>query len=177
MQLRNLLPLVALLPLLVLPTARGADNSVPSRLAVIDVQRVLAESRAGQAAGAKLQKAQEERAAAAGKMEQEVHQLEVMLVTQRVSLSETKLADLNRQITDKRAAMQRHAENASRELAEIRDRELQALEARIKPVIEAVAAEMNLAAVFNRFESGLLYASDRIDITDDVLRRFDADKK
>lgn len=36
---------------------------------------------------------------------------------------------------------------------------------------------MNVAAVFNKFESGLIYASDRIDITNDVIRRFNATRK
>ena len=31
---------------------------------------------------------------------------------------------------------------------------------------------MGLAAIFNKFESGLVYASDAIDITDTVIKRF-----
>jgi hypothetical protein len=31
---------------------------------------------------------------------------------------------------------------------------------------------MGLAAIFNKFESGLVYASDAIDITDSVIKRF-----
>ncbi|MGZ8797026.1 MAG: OmpH family outer membrane protein, partial [Thermoanaerobaculia bacterium] len=53
-----------------------------------------------------------------------------------------------------------------------RDRELQALEARIKPIIDGIGKEMGLAAIFNKFESGLVYASDAIDITDTVIKRF-----
>ena len=49
---------------------------------------------------------------------------------------------------------------------------LQDLEAKIKPVIDAVGKEMGLAAIFNKFESGLVYASDAIDITDTVIKRF-----
>jgi len=46
------------------------------------------------------------------------------------------------------------------------------LENKIKPVIDAVGKEMGLAAIFNKFESGLVYASDAIDITDTVIKRF-----
>ena len=31
---------------------------------------------------------------------------------------------------------------------------------------------MVLAAIFNKFESGLVYASDAIDITDTVIKKF-----
>jgi len=43
----------------------------------------------------------------------------------------------------------------------------------IKPVIDAVAADQELSAVFNKFQSGLVYVSDSIDITDEVLKRVD----
>ena len=36
----------------------------------------------------------------------------------------------------------------------------------------AIGKEMGLAAIFNKFESGLVYASDAIDITDTVIKRF-----
>jgi len=68
--------------------------------------------------------------------------------------------------------MQRYAQDADREVGEARDRELQALEAKIKPVIDAIGKEMGIAVIFNKFESGLVYASDAIDITDTVIKRF-----
>ena len=68
--------------------------------------------------------------------------------------------------------MQRYAQDADREIGEARDRELQALEAKIKPVIDGIGKEMGIAAIFNKFESGLVYASEAIDITDTVIKRF-----
>ena len=52
-------------------------------------------------------------------------------------------------------------------------KELQALQAKILPVIDQIGKEMGVAAIFNKFESGLVYASDAIDITDTVVKRFD----
>ena len=53
-----------------------------------------------------------------------------------------------------------------------RDKELLTLENKIKPVIDQLGKEMGLAAILNKFESGLVYASDAIDITDTVIKRF-----
>ena len=39
-------------------------------------------------------------------------------------------------------------------------------------MIDSLGKEMGLAAIFNKFESGLVYASDAIDITDTVIKRF-----
>lgn len=147
-------------------------QSTPARVAVIDVQKVLSQSSAGKAAYEKLKKIQEERIEKAKQMDDELKKLDADIATKRISLSEEKLAELQKQLADKRISMQRYAQDADREIGEARDRELQALEAKIKPVIDAIGKEMGLAAIFNKFESGLVYASDAIDITDTVIKKF-----
>jgi len=147
-------------------------QSAPARVAVIDVQKVLSQSTAGKASYEKLKKLQEDRITRAQKMDEEVKQLDNDLNTKKMSLSEDKVNEMTKSISDKRIAMQRYAQDADREVGEARDRELQALEAKIKPVIDAIGKEMGLAAIFNKFESGLVYASDAIDITDTVIKRF-----
>jgi outer membrane protein len=149
-------------------------QSAPSRLAVIDVQKVLSQSAAGKNAYEKLKKLQEDRIAKAKKMDEEAAALDNEINTKKLSLSEDKLTDLTKQLSDKKIAMQRFAQDADREVGEARDRELQALEARIKPVIDQIGKEMGLAAIFNKFESGMVYASDAIDITDTVIARFNS---
>jgi outer membrane protein len=147
-------------------------QSTPARIAVIDVQKVLTQSTAGKAAYEKLKKVQDERVEKARQMEEEMRKLDTEISTKRLSLSEDKLADLQKQLADKRIAMQRYAQDADREIGEARDKELQALEGKIKPIIDAIGKEMGLAAIFNKFESGLVYASEAIDITDTVIKRF-----
>ncbi|MEO8380725.1 MAG: OmpH family outer membrane protein [Acidobacteriota bacterium] len=149
-------------------------QTTPARIAVIDVQKVLAQSTAGKAAYDKLKRVQDEKVEKAKAMDDEMKKLDAEITAKRISLSEDKLADLQKQLAEKRINMQRYAQDADREIGEARDRELQALEARIKPVIDALGKEMGLAAVFNKFESGLVYASDAIDLTDTVIQRFNA---
>jgi outer membrane protein len=147
-------------------------QNAQGRVAVIDVQKVLTQSTAGKAAYEKLKKMQDDRVAKAKAMDDELRKLDADIAAKRISLSEDKLADMQKQLADKRINMQRYAQDADREIGEARDRELQALEAKIKPVIDALGKEMGLAAIFNKFESGLVYASEAIDITDTVVKRF-----
>jgi outer membrane protein len=144
----------------------------PARVAVIDVQKVLTQSAAGKAAYEKLKKMQDERVERAKGMDEELRKLDADINAKKLSLSEEKLAEMAKQLSDKRIAMQRYAQDADREIGEARDRELQALEQKIKPVIDAIGKEMGLAAIFNKFESGLVYAADAIDITETVVKRF-----
>jgi outer membrane protein len=154
-----------------LATPMFAQNP-PARVAVVDVQKVLTQSTAGKAAYEKLKKMQDERVAKAKQMDDEVKKLESELTTKRISLAEDKLAEMAKQLNDRKIAMQRHVQDADREIGEARDRELQALQVKIEPVIDAIGKEMGLALIFNKFESGLVYASDAVEITDTVIKRF-----
>ena len=160
----------ALVSLLV--TAAVFAQTSPSRVAVIDVRKVLLESTAGKASFERLSKMQADRAAQAQKMNEELGGLESELKQKQMSLSQEKLAELNKQFTDKKVALTRYAQDAERELGEARDRELSNLEKQIIPVINEVGKEMGFALIFNRQESGLVYASDAIDITSVVIQRF-----
>jgi outer membrane protein len=147
-------------------------QSTPQRFAIIDVQKVLTQSSAGKAAYEKLKKMQDERLERAKTMDEDIKKLDAEIANKRISLAEDKLTEMSKQLADKKISMQRFAQDADREIGEARDRELQALEARIKPVIDALGKEMGIAAIFNKFESGLVYASDAIDVTDTVIKRF-----
>ena len=149
-----------------------AQTTVPARVAVIDVQKVLTTSTAGKAAYDRLKKLQDDRVTKMQKMDEEVKGLANDLSTKKLSLSEEKQAEMAKQITDKQTAMQRFAQDADRDIGEARDRSLAELEQRIKPVIDKIGKEMGLAVIFNKFESGLVYASDAIDITDSVIKQF-----
>jgi outer membrane protein len=163
--------LLVLIAVLALAAPLFAQNT-PARVAVIDVQKVLTSSTLGKAAYDKLKKMQDDRVEKAKAMDEEIRKLDTDINTKKISLSEDKLADMSKQLNDKKIAMQRYAQDADREIGEARDRELQALEVKIKPVIDAIGKEMGIAAIFNKFESGLVYASDAIDITDTVIKKF-----
>lgn len=147
-------------------------QNTPARVAVVDVQKVLTQSTPGKAAYERLKKMQDERISKAKQMDDELKKLDQDIAAKRVSLSEDKLTEMAKQLNDKKIAMQRYAQDADREIGEARDRELQALQTRIEPVIDAIGKEMGLALIFNKFESGLVYAADAVDITDTVVKRF-----
>ena len=147
-------------------------QTAPARVAVIDVQRVLANSAAGKIASERLKKMQEDRVTRAKQMDDEMQKLDSDINTKKLSLSEDKLTEMAKQLSDKKIAAQRFQQDAEREMGEARDRALLELENKIKPVIDQIGKEQGLAAIFNKFESGLVYASDAIDITDSVIKRF-----
>jgi outer membrane protein len=149
-----------------------AQTTAPSRVAVINVQRVLTESEAGKAALEKLRKSQEDRTARLKKMDDEIRALDTDLGQKRLSLSQQKIEEMQKQISDRKINLQRAAQDAERELQEMRDAELKSMEAQILPLIDEIGKEQGFAAIFNKFESGLVYASPAIEITDTVIKRY-----
>lgn len=150
----------------------SSAQPVPTRIAVIDVQKVLGQSTAGRAATAKIKQLQESRMSRAKVLDEELQKLTTQLSA--AGVTPARRAQIEGQIADKRIAMQRFAEDADKEIGTTRDRELLALETRIKPIVDGVGKEMQLAVIFNKFESGLVYANPSLDITDTVITRFNA---
>jgi outer membrane protein len=141
-------------------------------IAVIDVQRVVTESDPGKQALQKLKELQDAKIDQGRALQQELASLQEQMSKQRFTLSEERLAELSKQMEDKQIALQRFQDDAERELDESRRRELGGLEGRIIPVINEIGAERGFTLIFNKFQSGLVYADDGVDITDDVIRRF-----
>jgi Skp family chaperone for outer membrane proteins len=105
-------------------------------------------------------------------LDTELRNLELEL--NKPALTQANRENLVRQVEEKRVAMKRFAEDADKEVIDARNRELVALNARLMPVVEALSKEMGIAGVFNRYESGLVYSADAIDITDALIKRFNA---
>lgn len=141
-------------------------------IAVIDVQRVVTESDPGKQALQKLKLLQDAKIDEGRALQQNLSSLQEQMSKQRFTLSEERLADLSKQMEDGQILLQRFQDDAERELDEARRRELGGLEGRIIPVINEIGAERGFTLIFNKFQSGLVYADETVDITDDVIRRF-----
>ncbi len=139
---------------------------------MIDVQRVVTESDPGKQALQKLKELQDAKIDEGRALQQQLSTLQEQMSKQRFTLSEERLADLSKQLEDGQIALQRFQDDAERELDEARRRELGGLEGRIIPVINEIGAERGFTLIFNKFQSGLVYADDTVDITDDVILRF-----
>jgi Skp family chaperone for outer membrane proteins len=48
------------------------------------------------------------------------------------------------------------------------------IDVKVMPVINQFGKEMGYTAVFRKFESGLIYADDSIDVTALIIQRLDA---
>ena len=143
-----------------------------AKVAVIDVQRVVTESDPGKEVMQKLRVLSDAKAQEGQTLQQELAALQDQFNKQRFTVSEMRQAEMSKQIEDKQIAIRRFQDDAQRELQEAQRRELGGLEERILPIINQVGQEQGLTLIFNKFQSGLVYADQNIDITDSVIQRF-----
>lgn len=153
-------------------TTQATAQAVPTRIGVVDFQKILTESVPGKASVAKLTALQNDRMARAKVLNDELRKLDSDL--KNPALTPAQRNPLQARLAEKQIAIKRFAEDADKEIGTTRDRELVTLQTRLKPVIDSVGREMNMAAIFNKFESGLIYANDSIDITNTIILRFNA---
>lgn len=154
-------------------TAQTAAEK-PLRIAVIDSEKILLGSQAGKAAVTELKKLQDAKEAELKAKEQEIQDLQKRLNEQRLSLAQEKLAEMQKQLEDKVIAGRRLQDDANRELGKKRDELLGAVDQRVMPLINQVGREMGYTLIFQKFDSGLVYADEAVDITKTVIERLDA---
>ena len=73
--------------------------------------------------------------------------------------------------------MQRATQDAQAEVQELQQQLQEEFQRRIAPIIEAVGKERGLHYIFNGPDSGLVWADAALDITADVVKKFDASTK
>ena len=166
MSMRRFVAIVAIL----FATAAVAQQA--PKIAVIDVDLLVQDSAAGKEALARLQRLRDEKITQGRKMSQDLEALQQQLQTQRATLSEAKISELQKQIEDKQIELRRYQDDVQQQLSDAQDKEYAALNEQIMPIVNEVGREMGLQLIFNKYRAGLLYADEALDITDQVLRRF-----
>ncbi len=161
------------------PLAAQAAAAAPAgggaiKIAVIDTEKILLYSVAGKKAVADLKKLQEQRENELRAKAQELKDLQTKITDGRLSLAQDKLADLSKQLEEKDIALRRAQDDATRELNKKRDDMLAGIDERVMPVINQVGKDLGYTLIFRKFESGLIYADEAIDITNTVIQRLDA---
>lgn len=158
--------------LLATPSASSAQDAQPTRVAVIDIDRIAQESARGQTMFTELQAMQEEILRGRQTREQEIRDLTNRAGSQLLSAEAR--ADLTRDIERKQTDLQRWLEDQQRAFNEQQTTGFTSLEAALGPVVEEVASERNIQLIL-RVTPGLTFIMDpTLDISSEVITRFNA---
>lgn len=175
------------------PAAAQAQSSLPfpagTRYAFVDLQRIIAESVAGQSANAQVQQLLEQK-----RTEIEARQAtlqtqidsknqNLLQMQQRLAQGETVMSldarqmlsrdiarlqvDIQRDTEDAQAEMQRVTQDADAEVTELQQRLQVELDARLGPALASVAGARGVDFILN--SAGLVWANPALDLTQSVI--------
>jgi outer membrane protein len=160
------------------PPATAAPVPQPfpegARIAYIDLQFIASNSVEGKTATAKIQdftkKAQAELAAKSKQMEE----LRNKLLQGGTVMSDQARMQLEREIEKLGRELQFAQQDAQDEQTQLTATLQNEFQTRLNPIIDEVAKEKALHMVFSIVDSGAIWANTGLDITSEVMKRFDA---
>ena len=142
------------------------------RIGVINVERLVQESALGKEAFSRVKRLNDQKKDEADKLSKELRDMEQKLADQGSALADDKREQLQKSYQEKAIAFKRFQDDANRDLEASQKKELGELEKRVFPIINQVGKERGFTLIFNKFQSGLVFADDSVDITDEVLKVF-----
>lgn len=171
---RFVLTIVAVLAAAVASAQGAAAPTAPAtlKIGVINVERLVQESALGKEAFNRVKKLNDQKKEEGDKLQKELRDMEQKLADQGAALADDKRESLQKSYQEKAIAFKRFQDDANRDLEAAQKKELSELERRVFPVINQVGKEKGYTVIFNKFQSGLVFADDAVDITDEVLRQF-----
>ena len=157
---------------LVAPAAMAQEK--PIKIVVVDLERVVGQSAAGQQLQARLAKFQQD-----VKTEGERKAEDARTIRQRItdgvnSLSEDKLAELQKEYEDATIDIRRFQDDKQREGQKMQAEGLRAIEKQLQPVFEQIRDEGGYDLIINNVDGVVVMANERVDITQLVIDKLNA---
>lgn len=152
----------AVLCLSLLPTSLLAQAQ---KIAVVDLDRVVLQSPAGQALAQRLEKLRDQTQAELEARSQKIDQLRNSVAGK--SFDEQR--EIQKQIEDEQIAGRRAQENAQREAKKLQDGELVRIQEQLRPVFEKLRQEQGFDLILNNTAGVVILAGESVDLTQQVL--------
>lgn len=146
------------------------------KIGVVNSQEVLERSAEGKKVMAQLQEKDRQNQNEVARRDEEIRKLETKLNTQRLTLTDEALMQLTSDLDKKRTERKRFAEDSVREMQELTGRFFSRIQNELLPIIEDIGKEKNIDIIFDLSRSGAIYFNPGVDITDELIKRYDASK-
>lgn len=148
-----------------------------SKIAFVDLQTIASNSAEGKAATAQIQAFQKKRTDEIGEKTKQAQALQTKIQQGGTVLNDQARAQAEKDLQRLQRELQAMQEDAQQELQEMTQKLQGDFQERLNPIIEQVATEKGLHVVFSVRDSGIVWAYAGIDISGEVIKRFDAAAK
>jgi len=147
-----------------------------SNLGVVDSNQILQNSIEGKKVLAQLREREKTNQEQLAKKDEEIRELQKKISTQSLTLTQEARINFDSDLERLRTERQRMYEDSQREMNEMAARLFQKIQNEVLPIIEQIGKEKGLDIIFDLQRSGAVYISPAVDITNEVIQRYDEQK-
>jgi outer membrane protein len=142
--------------------------------AFVNIQQIAAESAAGLTLTGEVQALNQQKVNELNERNVALQAAQQKFDAGATVLSPAAATQLQRDIERQQIDIQRFTEDAQQEVAALQTQLQEEFQLRLAPVIEEVADERGLQLLFSVTDSGLVWADQSLDVTAEVIQKFDA---
>jgi len=145
------------------------------KIAILNLLRAIVDCAEGQQANQTFQKKYDAKRDELEKKQKELQDLQQQLSTQGSTMTEEARAALARSIDQRTISLQRSQEDAEKEFTNLRNDIFNRIGIKMTPILQQYAKEKNFTLLLDASNpSGQLYYADQaLDVTDDIIKRYD----
>ncbi len=145
-----------------------------TKYAFVNIQRIAAESAAGVTLTGKVQALNQQKLNELNERNKALQAAQQKLEAGATVLSPTAIAQLQTDIERQQIDIQRFTEDAQTDVANLQTQLQDEFQLRLSPIIQDVASQRGLHLIFSVVDSGLVWADQSLDVTTEVIEKFDA---
>jgi outer membrane protein len=144
-----------------------------TKYAVINIQRIANESAQGKTATGRVQALNQQKVNELNEKNKQLQATQQKLEAGASVLSANAAAQLQKEVERQQIDIQRFTEDAQQDLNTLQQQLQGEFEQRLTPIIAQVAQERGLHFIFSAADAGLVWGDPSLDLTNDVIARFD----
>ena len=167
---------IVLIPIVLAVLVTFGYSQQAIKIGVVNSQDVLERSAEGKRVMAQIQDKDKQTQDRIGALDEEIRNLETRISTQRLTLTNEAMMQLSSDLERKRTERKRFGEDSLREMQEFTTRLFQRVQTELLPIIEQLGKDKGLDIIFDLARSGAIYFNPTIDMTQEVITRYDASK-
>ncbi len=144
------------------------------RVGIVDMRKVLVESQAGKRVKDEMGKLVKQKQDELIKQEQQLKGLQEAYEKEQLLMTDEQRKKKQDEMQQKLAALQKQSQEAQRELGKKDQEFTRKAVGEIRPIVEEIAKAEKVKIVYERGESSVLYVEESVDLTDKVIKAYDA---
>jgi outer membrane protein len=156
------------------PATPSSVAAAGGKFAFVNIQRVASESSEGKASTTRVQALNQQKVTQLNDMNKKLQADQQKLQSQSGVLNDATRAQLERDIDRQQKEIQRFTQDAQEEVQQLQGDLQNTFQQKLLPVIQQVVQERGLSILFSQADAGIVWADPTLDLTAEVIKRFDA---